>query len=82
MDLLRSMGLEFSGIVGYFVGELGCGYVDGFLIIEEIVLVVYWRGRCILEFNFFIGGMVVVGKIIGEGILRVKWKFFLNELNM
>lgn len=64
MDILRLMGIILDGIVGYFVGELGCGYVDGFLIVEEIVFVVYWRGRCIREFNFLLGGMVVVGKWI------------------
>lgn len=64
VDILRLMGIILDGIVGYFVGELGCGYVDGFLIVEEIVFVVYWRGRCIREFNFLLGGMVVVGKWI------------------
>lgn len=79
MDLLRSMGLEPSGIVGHSVGELGCGYADGSLTTEETVLAAYWRGRCILESNLPTGGMAAVGKITGEGISRVKWKPSLNE---
>lgn len=82
MDLLRSMGLEPNGIVGHSVGELGCGYADGSLTTEETVLAAYWRGRCILESNLPIGGMAAVGKIIVEGISRVKWKPSLTNSYM
>lgn len=62
IDLLIFMGLRFDGIIGYFLGEVVCGYVDGCVFQEEVIFVVYWRGQCIKEVNISLGVMAVVGR--------------------
>ena len=64
--MLRSVGLEPDGIVGHSVGELGCGYADGSLTMEETIMSAYWRGKCILESNLPTGGMAAVGKSLAR----------------
>uniref|UniRef100_UPI00358E27BA fatty acid synthase isoform X2 n=1 Tax=Myxine glutinosa TaxID=7769 RepID=UPI00358E27BA len=61
IDVLSALGLKPDGIVGHSVGELACGYADGSLTREEVVLAAYWRGRCISEAELPEGGMAAVG---------------------
>lgn len=61
IDLLTSLGLTPSGIVGHSLGEVACGYADGCLSQEEAVLAAYWRGQCIKEAHIPPGAMAAVG---------------------
>lgn len=62
IDLLTSLGLTPSGIVGHSLGEVACGYADGCLSQEEAVLAAYWRGQCIKEAHIPPGAMAAVGR--------------------
>ncbi|XP_077481477.1 fatty acid synthase [Stigmatopora argus] len=70
IDLLSKLGLQPDGIVGHSVGELACGYADGSLSQEEVILAAYWRGRCIKEANLPPGAMAAVGLTWKECIAR------------
>jgi fatty acid synthase len=59
---MRAVGIEPSGIVGYSLGELGCGYMDGCFTAEQTVLAAYYCGRAFLETELIKGMVAVVGK--------------------
>ncbi|XP_069699383.1 fatty acid synthase-like [Periplaneta americana] len=61
VDVIKAVGIEVDGIVGHSVGELGCGYMDGCLTAEQMVLAAYFQGRACLEANLAKGCMVTVG---------------------
>jgi fatty acid synthase len=65
VDVLRAVGIEPDGIVGHFLGELGCAYVDGCFTAEQMVLAAYYHGRASLETELIKGLMVAVGKCTG-----------------
>ncbi|XP_021932223.1 fatty acid synthase-like isoform X2 [Zootermopsis nevadensis] len=61
VDVMRAVGIEPDGIVGHSVGELGCGYMDGCLTAEQMVLAAYYCGRAALEAELIKGMMAAVG---------------------
>ncbi|CAL4149895.1 unnamed protein product [Meganyctiphanes norvegica] len=66
IDVLRSVGLEFDGVVGHSVGELGCAYAVGALTAEQTVLSAFWRGRAVQEAQMPPGAMAAVGLGVEE----------------
>ncbi|XP_049868872.1 fatty acid synthase-like [Pectinophora gossypiella] len=60
-DILREMGLVPDKIIGHSVGELGCGYADGGLTAEEMILCAYSRGLVSVETPLIRGSMAAVG---------------------
>jgi malonyl CoA-acyl carrier protein transacylase len=63
VDVLKAVGIEPDGIVGHSMGELGCGYTDGSLTAEQMLLSAYYLGRASLEANPIKGLMAAVGKL-------------------
>ncbi|XP_078483822.1 fatty acid synthase-like [Ciona intestinalis] len=61
IDLLRSIGMKQSGVIGHSVGELACSYADGCLTLEQTIQVAYLRGVCIIEAKLPVGAMAAVG---------------------
>lgn len=61
VDLLRSLNIEPDYIIGHSVGELGCGYADGCLTAEQMILAAYYRGKVSLEIEKIKGSMAAVG---------------------
>ena len=62
VDLLTTVGIKPSGLVGHSFGELGCAYADGCLTAEQTILSAYWRGQCIEDVGVVPGTMAAVGK--------------------
>ncbi|KAI5651690.1 acyl transferase domain-containing protein [Phthorimaea operculella] len=60
-DVLQSIGIVPDKIIGHSVGELGCGYTDGCLSDEEMILTAYSRGKASLEAKLIRGSMAAVG---------------------
>ncbi|XP_030080615.1 fatty acid synthase [Drosophila hydei] len=60
-DVLRSLNLEPDYIIGHSVGELGCGYADGGLTAEQMILAAYYRGRVSVDTDKIRGAMAAVG---------------------
>ena len=61
VDVLKSVGIVPTGLLGHSVGELACAYADGGLTAEETVLAAYMRGKCIQEAKLPPGAMAAVG---------------------
>nr|CAB3243712.1 fatty acid synthase [Phallusia mammillata] len=61
IDVLKSLGVSPSGIIGHSVGELACSYADGCLTLEQTIKAAYVRGRCIKEAKLPPGAMAAVG---------------------
>ncbi|XP_078491744.1 fatty acid synthase isoform X2 [Ciona intestinalis] len=61
IDVLRSVGVRPSGIIGHSAGEIVCGYADECLTLEETIRVAYLMGKCFTESNLPTGAMAVVG---------------------
>uniref|UniRef100_H2Y3E5 Fatty acid synthase n=1 Tax=Ciona intestinalis TaxID=7719 RepID=H2Y3E5_CIOIN len=61
IDLLRSIGIRQSGVIGHSVGELACSYADGCLTLEQTIQIAYLRGVCIIEAKLPVGAMAAVG---------------------
>jgi fatty acid synthase len=62
VDIMRAVGIEPDGIVGHSVGELGCAYMDGCFMAEQMVLAAYYCGLAVLETELIKGMMATVGK--------------------
>ncbi|KAJ2951876.1 hypothetical protein O0L34_g4119 [Tuta absoluta] len=60
-DVLRQVGIVPDKIIGHSVGELGCGYADGCLTAEEMVLAAFSRGTVSLQTKLINGSMAAVG---------------------
>ncbi|KAF6203174.1 hypothetical protein GE061_003591 [Apolygus lucorum] len=61
VDVLREVGIEPDGMIGHSVGELGCGYADGCLTLEQMIMSAYARGKASLEATLIRGTMAAVG---------------------
>ncbi|XP_078489373.1 fatty acid synthase-like [Ciona intestinalis] len=61
IDVLRSVGVRPTGIMGHSAGEIMCGYADECLTLEETIQVAYHMGKCISEGNLPTGAMALVG---------------------
>ncbi|CAD5216831.1 unnamed protein product [Bursaphelenchus okinawaensis] len=60
-DTLRELGVVPDGIIGHSTGEMGCGYADGALTVEQTMRLAYYRGTCIMNANITNGAMAAVG---------------------
>ncbi|XP_076049052.1 fatty acid synthase-like [Oratosquilla oratoria] len=65
-EVLQSIGIVPSGMIGHSVGELGCAYGDGSLTAEQTVLAAFWRGKAVSEANLPPGAMAAVGLSMEE----------------
>lgn len=61
VDILKSLNIPFDYCIGHSVGELGCGYADGSLTAEQMVLAAYARGLVSIETKVIHGSMAAVG---------------------
>ncbi len=62
IDLLRTVDIIPDGILGHSLGELACGYADGCLTAEQMLLAAYYRGIVSQNTSFIRGCMAAVGK--------------------
>ncbi|GFV70797.1 transposable element Tcb1 transposase [Trichonephila clavipes] len=58
IDTLNAVGIEPAGLIGEGVGELLCGYVDGSLTAEQIILAAYWIAKTLEETQLEAGAML------------------------
>lgn len=70
-DLLTSLNIKPTGIIGHSVGELGCAYADGCFTPEQTVLAAYWRGKSIQDTKLPSGKMAAIGLDWGEAHKRL-----------
>ncbi|KAI1292128.1 Fatty acid synthase [Halotydeus destructor] len=70
IDLMRALEIEPDGIIGHSAGELGCGYADGCLTLEQTIMAAYWRGKCTEEAELPRGQMAAVGLTLQECLER------------
>lgn len=61
VDILRELDLQPDYLIGHSVGELGCGYADGALTGEQMLLSAYYRGLASLRAKLIRGGMAAIG---------------------
>lgn len=61
VDILRALQITPDYIVGHSVGELGCGYADGVLTTEQMVLGAYYRAIASKEASLIRGAMAAIG---------------------
>ncbi|XP_033219715.1 fatty acid synthase-like isoform X2 [Belonocnema kinseyi] len=60
-DILTSIGIKPDYIIGHSLGELGCGYADGCITAQQMVLCALVRGLASVEANMIKGSMAAVG---------------------
>ncbi|GFW33753.1 fatty acid synthase [Trichonephila clavipes] len=58
IDTLNAVGIVPDGLIGYGLEELLCGYVDGSLTAEQVLLASYWTARTLEESELEAGTMV------------------------
>ncbi|KAM3444039.1 hypothetical protein NHJ13734_001638 [Beauveria thailandica] len=46
VDLIRSAGIDFDGVVGHSSGEIAAAYAAGFISADDAVKIAYTRGLC------------------------------------
>uniref|UniRef100_H2Z2A8 Fatty acid synthase n=1 Tax=Ciona savignyi TaxID=51511 RepID=H2Z2A8_CIOSA len=61
IDILTSLGIKPTGIVGHSMGEVACSYADECLTLEQTIEVAYLRGKCITDAKLPPGRMAAVG---------------------
>lgn len=60
VDLLTSIGIVPDFIIGHSIGELICGYADGYLTIEETILSAYYISLAFFESKIIKGSMALI----------------------
>lgn len=60
VDMLNALGAQADYIIGHSMGEIGCGYADGVLTLEEAILFAYYRGEVSITTNTIHGSMAAV----------------------
>lgn len=60
VDLLTSIGIVPDFIIGHSIGELICGYADGWLTAEETILSAYFIGLTFHESQIINGSMAEI----------------------
>lgn len=60
VDLLISIGIVPDVIMGHSIGELACGYADGYLTAEETIMLAYYVGLAFLESKIISGLMAEI----------------------
>ncbi|GFW30739.1 hypothetical protein TNCV_4088591 [Trichonephila clavipes] len=58
VDTLDAVGVEPSGFIGQGMGELLCGYMDGSLTAEQVILAAYWIAKTLEETKLEDGAMI------------------------
>lgn len=53
--MFREVDINFSVVVGYFLGEIGVVYVVGYLFDVDVICVVYYCG----QYVWFVGNEVI-----------------------
>lgn len=61
VNVLRYLEVPMDLCIGHSVGELGCGYADGTMTIEQTILCAYARGLVSVETKVVEGSMAAVG---------------------
>ncbi|PSN47450.1 hypothetical protein C0J52_01938 [Blattella germanica] len=61
VDIIKKVGIEPDGLIGYSVGELGCSYMDGSLTAQQVMLVAYYQGYALAQTKTLKGLMLTVG---------------------
>ncbi|GFU38618.1 fatty acid synthase [Nephila pilipes] len=61
VDVLSAVGIVPGGLIGHGMGELLCGYVDGSLSAEQVILAAYWTAKALEESSSEDGTMVDLG---------------------
>ncbi|GFT86796.1 fatty acid synthase, partial [Nephila pilipes] len=61
VEVLSAVGIVPGGLIGHGMGELLCGYVDGCLSAEQVVLAAYWTAKVLEESSLVDGAMVDLG---------------------
>jgi len=61
VDVLRTLNVEYQGLIGYSIGELACAYADRALTFEQTIKCAYLRGKCIEEARLPTGAMATIG---------------------
>ncbi|OAA50075.1 Beta-ketoacyl synthase [Beauveria brongniartii RCEF 3172] len=46
VDLIRSAGIDFDGVVGHSSGEIAAAYAAGFISADDAIKIAYTRGLC------------------------------------
>lgn len=49
VDLLRSIGIKPSGIIGHSMGEMSCAYADGAWKKDQVLFAAYWRMKVLVD---------------------------------
>uniref|UniRef100_A0A6P7F7U7 Fatty acid synthase n=1 Tax=Diabrotica virgifera virgifera TaxID=50390 RepID=A0A6P7F7U7_DIAVI len=65
-DLLHSLNIYPDGICGHSLGEVGCGYADGQVSVEQATLLCYARGYASSNSTIIPGQMAAIGLSKGE----------------
>ncbi|XP_072763442.1 fatty acid synthase-like [Anoplolepis gracilipes] len=60
VDLLTSIGITPDIIIGHSIGELICGYADGYLTAEEVIMLAYYAGLAFLKSKIIDGLMAEI----------------------
>ncbi|KAI1505453.1 putative hybrid NRPS/PKS enzyme [Biscogniauxia marginata] len=60
VDLLRTAGVEFAGVVGHSSGEIGAAYAAGCLTASDAIRIAYYRGLHLISVTKK-GAMLAVG---------------------
>ncbi|GFY55991.1 fatty acid synthase [Trichonephila inaurata madagascariensis] len=61
IDSLNAVGIVPNGMIGCGVEELLCGYADGSLSAEQVILAAYWTARTLEESKLEAGTMIDIG---------------------
>jgi len=72
LKLWASWGIYPDTAVGHSVGEVAAAYVSGILTLEDALLVIYHRGKCMEHASSSSGRMLAVGLSEKEGKLLLK----------
>lgn len=70
IDILKSINIRPSGIIGHSAGEVACAYADDCFTKEQTILCAYYRGLACLETNKVKASMASVGKCAGTCIFK------------
>ncbi|XP_039308603.1 fatty acid synthase isoform X2 [Solenopsis invicta] len=71
VDVLTSLGITPSYIIGHSAGELGCAYADKCLTIEQTILCAYFIGLACIEGNIIHSSMALVSQLNYDSLKHI-----------
>lgn len=77
VEMLRSLGIEFSAVVGHSSGEIAAAYAAGQLSRRDAILIAYYRGKYTPLARSSAGGR---GGMLACGLSRNQAETFCNRL--